>query len=168
MSEDFPTSHKVRKVAKAHAEQMLDRPGLLRYSPLMPTIWPPTEGTSLRVYGYSLRPAPTGRVLYSVRTPRVAVTLGINNNRIVVQEVDLRKDRELKDLQPRSMESPTSWELANAGDALVLAAATGRLNTDSSRNIRDIYRRWWAANIVIASHLSEEHVVFFKWLDAVP
>ena len=165
MNQTLPTAREVCKVAKAHAEQVLPRPGLLRYTPLLPTVWPPAQHTSLRVYGYSVRPAPTGMVLYVVRTPRVAVTLGIDNSRIMLQNVDLRKDRELEDLQPRSMEGPSGQELASAGDALVLAAATGRLGTDESRHIWSIYRRWRTANIVIAAHLVQEHECFFRWLD---
>ncbi len=160
-----PSAREVIRLARDRAEQEFAHRVLLRYTPLLPKIWPPRQCGPIVIFGYCTRSAPTGMRQSIVHSPQVVVTITFENSHAVVCEVERRESSELPDLQPRPVERLDDDELFTAGDALLRVVADGQAEESDPERIRSVYRRWQAENAVIASHLAEELQTFFAWLN---
>ena len=165
MTQIVPSARELTRLARDRAEQDFTHRVLLRYTPLLPKIWPPGQPGAVEMFGYRTRSAATGMRQSIVHSPQVVVTITFENGHAVVCEVERRESSKLSDLQPRPVERLDEDELIAAADALLRVVADSQAEESDPQRIRSVYRRWKAENAVIASHLAKELQNFFAWLD---
>ena len=175
-------------LARTRAEEKLGRRGLLLYTPPLPSEWPISRATEILIFGYRSEPVPTGIIQSRISTPRVVVRVVVETGgaarsapehtgssradgaggAISVRSVEVLDDRVLDVLQPRGEDAPSERDIHAAGDALLRGIATGQIARGDAERVRDTYRRWRAANPVIAAHLVAAVPGFFGWLETGP
>jgi hypothetical protein len=154
----------IERLARAHAETAVPRADVLRYTPPLPEIWPPSDAARVVVYAYASRPAPTGRIAYAVTSPRVAVLIEMAADRLHVRSTRLMTAESLDQLQPR-VHSHVDADTRRTGiDALLAALRAGQLTAEAAQAIRLSYRAWQRENNVIAEVVAIHHHAFFVWL----
>jgi hypothetical protein len=173
------------RLARSRAEDQLGHRGLLLYTPPLPSEWPISRATEILIFGYRSEPVPTGIIQSRISTPRVVVRMVVEaggtpgsasdhtgssradgaEGSIIVRSVEVLEDRVLDGLQPRGEDAPSERDIHAAGDVLLRGMATGQIARGDAERVRDTYRRWRAANPVIAAHLVAAVPGFFGWLD---
>jgi hypothetical protein len=139
---------------------------VLRYTPPLPETWPPSDAATVVVYAYASHSAPTGRIAYTVTSPRVAVLIEMTADRLHVRDTRLMAAKSLDRLQPRVYSRIDTDTQGTGIDALLAALRSGKLTAEAARAIRLSYRAWQRENNVIAEEVADDHDAFFTWLDA--
>jgi hypothetical protein len=154
----------IERLARDHAEAAIPRADVLRYTPPLPELWPPADAARVVVYAYASHPAPTGRITYRVTSPRVAVVMEMDADRLHVRTTRLMTAQSLDRLQSR-VHSRVDAETRRTGiDALLAALCSGQLTAEAAQAIRLSYLAWQRENDVIADFVAVHHRAFFVWL----
>jgi hypothetical protein len=156
----------IERLARDHAKTAVPRADVLRYTPPLPEIWPPSGTTRIVVYAYASHPAPTGRITYEVTSPHVAVWLEIDADRLYVRDTRLMVAQSLDRPQSRVHSHIDANTRRTGIDALLAALRSGQLTAEAAQAIRVSYRAWQREHNVIAEVVAIHHPAFFVWLNA--